>query len=479
MTERGDGHSETDLAGLASLQCEQALLGAILLHNEAIDRVGGVVQASDFSEPLHSDLFTLFAEMRREGRAITPMLVVAALGQSGRAEISPGRPVSQYIARLASAATTIVNAPDFARTIRECADRRRMRDIAGLLNAGIGEAQNPAALASQAIDQLDAIVSEQPRAQSNVTWIGDAAARSLDRMQWGMQNPGKLSGVSWGLRDLDAKTNGLQRGDLIILAGRPGMGKSGVALSGIRQSAEAGNNVLLFSLEMGDVSISDRVLSDITYADGAEIPYHSISRGAVSDAQAERLVLAAEAMRRLPVRIDQTAALSVPQMAARARRHKQKLERAGETLDLMIVDHMHLVKASERYAGNRVGEITEISGGLKALAKELDVPVLALAQLSRNVESRDDKRPMMSDLRDSGAIEQDADVIVFLYREAYYLERARCDDPEKEDARLYRMITVKNTLEAIVAKQRNGPSGTVDLFFDPACNAARNLARPA
>jgi replicative DNA helicase len=225
-------------------------------------------------------------------------------------------------------------------------------------------------------------------------------------------------------------------------------------------------------------AVADRALADCCFDDGA-IAYHDISRGRISNADAERVVLAARDFNRLSIKIDEQPALTVSQIAARARKHKQALERKGLTLDLVVVDHMHLTRASERYSGNRVNEITEISGGLKALAKELHVPVLALAQLSRNVETREDKRPMLSDLRDSGAIEQDADLIVFVYREAYYLERATSQDPAKEDQRIARLGEVANRLEAIIAKQRNGPVCTVPLFFNAASNAARNLARAA
>ena len=196
------------------------------------------------------------------------------------------------------------------------------------------------------------------------------------------------------------------------------------------------------------------------------------------DADAERVVLAAREFASLSIEIDEQPALTVSQIAARARKHAQWLERQGRTLDLVVVDHMHLVRASDRYSGNRVNEITEISAGLKALAKELNVPVVALAQLSRAVEARDDKRPMLSDLRDSGAIEQDADLILFVYREAYYLERASAD-LGKEELRIARLAEVTNRLEAIIAKQRNGPVCTVPLFFNAASNAARNFGRAA
>jgi replicative DNA helicase len=386
----------------------------------------------------------------------------------------PGCTVVEYIARLAAAATTIVNAADFAKIIREFSDRRKMDSVADTIKDCVRSFQMPPSTVSiEGVAALDEIAERYADRHTARIGVGVAAERSVTRMATAMQNRGRITGISTGLRDLDVKTNGLQRGDFIVLAGRPGMGKSGLAASCLRQS-EA--NSIYFSLEMGAESLADRILSDMIFDHNNPIPYFDIARGCLSMAAAERVADAGRSLRgSCKIEIDPQGGLTVGQIAARARKHKQRLEQQGKTLDVVCVDHMHIAKPSQRYAGNRVGELTEISGGLKAIAKELNVPVLALAQLSRQVESRDDKRPMLSDLRDSGAIEQDADVIIFLYREAYYLERARFDDAVKEDARIARLCEVQNSLEAIIAKQRNGPTGTVPIFFNAACNAARNL----
>jgi replicative DNA helicase len=226
---------------------------------------------------------------------------------------------------------------------------------------------------------------------------------------------------------------------------------------------------------MSAESVSDLMLSDACFSAHFAAPYFDMARGKVSIEQAEAVIEATRSMAALPIRIDPQGGLTVAQIAARARRHKQRLEREDKTLDLLVVDHLHIIRPSSRYSGNRVAEITEISGGLKALAKELNVPLVALAQLSRHVEGRDDKRPMLSDLRDSGSLEQDADVIIFLYRPAYYLQ-SPISDPAKDQARIARLAEVKNVLEANIAKQRNGPIGPVNLFFDSASNAARNMS---
>jgi replicative DNA helicase len=292
-----------------------------------------------------------------------------------------------------------------------------------------------------------------------------------------MQHPGELPGMTWGLRDLNEKTGGIHRGELVVLAARPSMGKTALAVTVSRLTAEAGYPGLFFSLEMIGRALADRVLADIAFDHRYPIEYSRIGKGDLSDREATRLIDAQQQLKRLDLRVGQEPALTVSQIAARARRHQQSLERAGKRLGVVIVDHMHLVRASERYKGNRTAEITEISGGLKSLAKELDVPVIALAQLSRGPETREEKRPMLSDFRDSGSIEQDADVICFLYREAYYLGRTVCAEPAKDGERLARLHQVERELEVLISKQRSGPIGTVKVFCDIGCNAIRDAAR--
>jgi replicative DNA helicase len=225
---------------------------------------------------------------------------------------------------------------------------------------------------------------------------------------------------------------------------------------------------------MGPVSLGSRAISDLLYQCHDPIPYWNIARGEISEIQAQKIVDASRDLRNLPLFIDPQPSLTVSQIAARARKHARSLERQGKTLDVVYVDHIHLIKPNDRYRGNRTAEITEISGALKALAKELNVALVGLAQLSRAVESRDDKRPTMADLRDSGSLEQDADLIVFLYREEYYLQR-QYSDPISEDRRIARLAEVRNKLELFIAKQRNGPTGSLQIFFDCVSNAARDL----
>lgn len=460
-----------------SIEAEQSLLGAIIVNPDALSRVELIIAPSDFFEPVHADLFAWLLESRNAGRPVTIGLVKAALGNFGAQEIC-GITVSEYAARLAAAATTIINAPDFARTIRDIADRRRMQATAETLQSLLAHASIDVPIleiATGAIDELDAILSSRSETSSQTVMIGDAAVASIERMQEAMQNPGRLTGLATGLRSLDDRTGGFQRGEFIVLAGRPGMGKSALAVTIARLMAGAGLNVRLNSLEMDAKGITDRALTDIAWSNCDPIAYSGIGRGHVTNAQAARLVEAARDFRGLPLKIDPQGGLTVSQIAARARKQKQTLERQRKTLDALIIDHMHIMRASDRYAGNPVREITEISGSLKALAKELDVPVIALAQLNRKVEDRDNKRPSMSDLRESGAIEQDADLIIFLFREAYYLANMICEDDGAEGKRIARLREVENRVEANIAKQRNGPVGVVNLYCDIACNVFRDL----
>jgi replicative DNA helicase len=338
--------------------------------------------------------------------------------------------------------------------------------MAETMSIGVKANQSAADIAGAGIELLDEIASQASAGSTPQVSIREANDKSLARMQHAMQNPGKLAGISWGLKEFDSKTGGLKRGEMLVLAGRPGMGKTALACCIARQTASAGEPTFFASLEMGDASLSDRILADVAYERRSPIPYYSIANGTLNDTKAERVVEAARRQREWPLTIDPAPGLTVSQIAARARRYSQALERQGRRLGLVIVDHMHIVRPSNRYSGARVNEVGEISAALKGLAKDLDVPVLALAQLSRQVESRDDKRPTMADLRDSGTIEQDADAIIFVYRDAYYLER--------ENAPVDLLLDAKDQLEVIIAKQRNGPVGTVKLFCDIACNAVRD-----
>lgn len=463
-----------DDAALGSLELEQEVLGAALVTNYAFDVIERAVSAGDFYEPLHSQLFETFANIHASHGIITPALVIASMGGDASFMVVPDTTLGQYIAKLAAFASIPRNAPAYAKQIREFSNRRKILAMAETMSLGVQSNQPAADIAGGAIELLDEIATAASAGSTPQVSIRDADDEALAAMQFGMQNGAKLPGLSCGLASLDQMTGGLKRGEMIVVAGRPGMGKSALGVCISNATAAANVPTMFFSLEMSVASLSSRGLTDLAYSRRAPIKYQDVMRGTVSDADGQRVIEAGRQRREWPLKIDPTAGLTVSQIASRARRYNQNLERQGRRLGLIIVDHLHMVRASKRYSGNRVNEVTEISGGLKSLAKDLDVPVIVLAQLNRALETREDKRPTMADLRDSGSIEQDADAIIFVYREAYHLERSTGANAEKEAARIDRLVDAKDQLEAIVAKQRNGPTGTVKLFCDIACNAIRD-----
>lgn len=455
---------------LTGVEAEQAVLGAALLAPEAVDRARQVVDTEDFHEAIHRAIWTRMCEARDAGGAVDHRLVVMAIGDSDLG----GMTVAEYVAALAHSATSVTRVADYAREVRRYADLRRVLGVVTDLSFALDQnpAAKPADLATQAIEHLDAVAAAADGALAR-TVISDAADRALaevDRVRAG----GARTGTYWGIRSLDRMTQSMQPGQLIVAAGRPGMGKTAFGLQVALNVALRGRPVHFVSLEMIDQELALRALSALVYGEAGEmITYRDISdaRG-LSDAAVARLRRARERLDGIPFEIEQQAGLTLSQIAARARRVKVAAERRGQPLGLVVIDHMGLIRPSGRYAGNRVQEVGEISGGLKVLAKELRAPVLALCQLNRGVEGREDKRPTLGDLRDSGSIEQDADVVLGLYREAYYLERKRDRTEAEED----RLLAAQNSLDVEGLKVRQGKTGTVRLHCAIGCNV---VAEPA
>jgi replicative DNA helicase len=279
-----------------------------------------------------------------------------------------------------------------------------------------------------------------------------------------------------GLDDLDKRVGGWPLGQLTVLAGRPGAGKSAVATSAMLRTAKAGNSALFFSLEMVKEQLGARMLTDLAYDHMLPIVYEDVLNRCVEPRARRRLDAAAEALAKLPVHIEEQRGLTMADVAARSRKIAAALLREGKQLRVIFIDHMMLMRSSDRYAGNRVREVGEISEGLTELAQELDVAVVALCQLNRQVETRDNKRPTLSDLRDSGEVEQNASLVIFLYRSAYYLEQTRYDEPDLEKKRQEMLEKTRNKLEFIIAKNRNVRTGVVEAFVDIGANAIRNAS---
>jgi replicative DNA helicase len=467
------GVAETPLYREApnNIEAEQALLGAILVNNDAFYRVSDFLKPGHFHEPIHRKIYEVGGELVRMGKFANPVTIKTFLPADEKiGEMT----VSQYLARLAANAVTVINASDYGRAIYELATRRALITVGeDMVNIAYDAPvdMSPGEQIEDAERRLFEL-AETGRYDGGFESFTDAVKTAIDMANAAYMRDGGLSGTATGFRDLDRRMGGLQPSDLLILAGRPGMGKSALATNIAFNVAAAyepaqqadgsfaaanGGVVGFFALEMSSEQLATRIISEQT-----EIPSSKIRRGEISEPDFEKLVACAQTMQRIPLFIDQTGGISIAQLAARARRLKRQ-----RGLDVLIVDYVQLMTGtSQRAAQNRVQEITEITTGLKALAKELNVPIIALSQLSRQVESRDDKRPQLSDLRESGSIEQDADVVMFIYREEYYLNN-REPKPGTEEYIKWEteMNETRGKAEVIIAKQRHGPTGTVQLGF--------------
>ena len=454
-----------------NIELEQALLGAILVNNEAFYRVSDFLEPRHFFEPVHQQLYEIAASLVRVGKTATPITLKTFLPSD--LDIA-GLTASQYLARLAAEATTVINASDYGRTIYDLAIRRSLI----VIGEDVVNAAYDAPVDERPQDQIEQAernlyeLAETGRYDGGFQRFAQALTTAVEMAAHAYQRDGKLSGLASGLKDLDRMMGGLQKSDLLILAGRPGMGKSSLATNIGYNVAKAweghvradgriestnGGIVGFFSLEMSAEQLATRMISEQT-----EIPSSRIRRGEIQPADFDRIAETARQMEQIPLYIDETGGLSIAQLAARARRLKRQ-----RGLDLLVIDYIQLLSGSSRRAQEgRVQEVTEITTALKALAKELNIPVLALSQLSRAVESRDDKRPQLSDLRESGSIEQDADVVMFVFREEYYLKNKE-PRPGTEEYFKWQteMEAVHGRAEVIIGKQRHGPTGTVPMQF--------------
>jgi replicative DNA helicase len=465
-----------------NIEAEQALLGAILVNNEAFYRVSDFLEPKHFLETIHQRIFELAGGLIRAGKLATPVTLKTFLPTE--LDIA-GLTVNQYLARLAAEATTIINAEDYGRTVYDLSIRRDLITIGEEMVNLAFDAPVDATPQSHIEDAERKLfeLAETGRYESGFQRFAQALTTAVDMAAHAYQRDGGLSGMATGLTDLDSKMGGLQKSDLVILAGRPGMGKTALATNIAYNVAKAfaqgdvrpdgsretvnGGVVGFFSLEMSAEQLATRIISEQT-----GIPSNKIRRGAIGESDFERIKDVSIELQSLPFYVDETGGLSIGQLAARARRLKRQ-----RGLDLLVIDYVQLLQGSTRRSSeNRVQEITEITTRLKALAKELNVPVVALSQLSRQVESREDKHPQLSDLRESGSIEQDADVVLFVYREEYYLtNKEPRPGTADHDKWLTEMDAVHGKAEVIIGKQRHGPTGTVSLQFDAEVTRFANL----
>lgn len=466
-----------------NIELEQALLGAVLTNNDAFWRVSDFLDSAHFFEPIHGQIYEIMASLIRVGKAATPATLKTFLPE----KLTPDMGMSHYLALLAREAVSVINAIDFGSHIRDLAVRRRLCDVAALTHdlARNASSDQTAATLIESVEKELFALAERNGGAGGVQPFSVALLKAVDMAGKAYQRDGHLSGTATGLRGLDKIMGGLQRSDLIILAGRPAMGKTSLATNIAYNIAAAfasqvaadgsdetvnGGRVLFFSLEMSGEQLATRILSE-----QAEVASSDIRRGAIHENQFQRIVDVSQRLNRLPLYIDDTGGMNIAQLCARARRQKRQTG-----LDLVMVDYLQLLSGSGGKAREgRVQELTEITTSLKALAKELDVPVVALSQLSRQVESRDDKRPQLADLRESGSIEQDADVVLFVYREEYYLKSR---EPKEGTAQhidwANQMEQVKGRADVIIGKQRHGPTGAVTLAFDAWLTRFSDLSKP-
>jgi replicative DNA helicase len=473
-----------------NLEAEQALLGAILINNEAHDRVSGFLEPQHFYDPLHQQIYETAAKLIAVGKQATPITLKTFFENAE--PIDAGKTVPQYLGELAAHATTIINARDYGRTVYDLATRRQLILIGeDMVNAAYDSPVDfpPKEQIEEAETRLFSL-AETGKYGQGFSNFSSALTTAIEMASNAYQREGGLSGIATGLKALDAKLGGLQASDLVIVAGRPSMGKTALAtniafnIARARGRSLAGRPELesddpahdgavvgFFSLEMSAEQLATRIMSE-----QASIPSEKIRRGMIGEPEFKRLVEASQEMATLPLFIDQTGGISIAQLAARARRLKRQ-----QGLGLIVVDYLQLLSGSSRRAAEgRVQEVSEITTSLKALAKELNVPILALSQLSRAVENREDKRPQLADLRESGSIEQDADVVMFVYREEYYIERTKPQEGTIEFQEwMAKMQLVSGKAEVIIGKQRHGPVGTVNLQFEANVTRFSDLAHDA
>ena len=478
-------HNDAGPAQMPSnLEAEQALLGALLYDNGAYERLSDRLTGGHFHEPFHQRLFTAIETHIRKGQLAEPILLADEFKRDPAFEALGGL---RYLADLVDRAPPAANAPDYARAVYDLALRRELIRIGGDITATaqqVGDSEQTARDQIESAEQRLYTLAETGETTSGLGSFSDALRGAIEMAAEAYSRDGGLAGISTGLIDLDKMLGGLHRSDLIILAARPAMGKSALAANiafhtaknyawepqpdGSRKTVNGGV-VAFFSLEMSAEQLALRLLAEVS-----GVSSDRLRKGEIDASEFGRVRDASMEIQEAPLFLDDTGGLAVGKMAARARRLKRQ-----HGLDLIVVDYLQLLTTGmSNGVDNRVQEVSMVTQSLKALAKELDVPIIALAQLSRQVENREDKRPQLADLRESGSIEQDADVVMFIYREAYYLGRTepRLDTPEhltwQEE-----MDKVNHLAEVIIGKQRHGPIGSVKLHFNGELTKFSNLAR--
>ena len=442
-----------------NLEAEQSVIGSILLTNEIFDEINTIISNKNFYDPMHQKIFSAIESLIYKGMLANP-ITLKNYFENEKDDIN----VPEYLVKITKFSTSTRQAIEYSKIIYDAYVRRELIKISEntIDIAKLNDLNNTGQSIIENSEKLLFDLAEKGSFNSSLVKFDEAMKLTIEMASNAYKNEEGIVGVPTGLRDIDEKLGGLHQSDLIIIAGRPSMGKTALATNiafnaaSKLQQNEKKSSVAFFSLEMSSEQLSTRIL-----AEQSRIKSNDIRRGRISEEQFDKFIETSKNISELPLFIDETPAISIAALSNRARRIKRIYG-----LDLVVIDYIQLMRAVNTKDG-RVQEISEITQGLKALAKELSVPVLALSQLSRAVEQRDDKKPLLSDLRESGSIEQDADVVMFVYREAYYLERKEPRPATVEHAEWQaKMNDVSNLAEVIISKQRHGPTGSVPLEFE-------------
>ena len=443
-----------------NIEAEQSVIGSILVSNEIFDEINTIVSNINFYDPMHQKIFSAIESLIYRGMLANPITL-----KNYFEEEKDDLNVPEYLVKITKFSTSSRQALEYSKIIYDMFVRRELIKISEqtIDNAKLNDLNVSGQNIIENSERLLFDLAEKGSFNSSMVKFDEAMRQTIEMASAAYKNDEGIVGVPTGLRDLDDRLGGLHQSDLIIIAGRPSMGKTAlatnIAFNAAKklQESEKKSSIAFFSLEMSSEQLSTRIL-----AEQSRIKSNDIRRGRRSDEQFDKFIETSKNIAELPLYIDETPAISIAAMSNRARRIKRLFG-----LDMIVVDYIQLMRGSINNKDGRVQEISEITQGLKAIAKELSVPVVALSQLSRAVEQRDDKKPQLADLRESGSIEQDADVVMFVYREAYYLERKEPRPATVEHAEWQaKMNEVSNLAEIIIGKQRHGPTGNIMLEFE-------------
>ncbi len=441
-------------------EAEQAVIGSILVSNEIFDEINTIISNINFYDPMHQKIFTAVESLIYKGMLANPITLKNYFENENDALNVP-----EYLVRVTKFSTSKRQATEYSKIIYDMFVRRELIKISEqtIDSAKLNDLDTNGQTIIENSERLLFDLAEKGSFNSTLVKFDEAVKQTIEMASAAFKNEEGIVGVPTGLRDLDDRLGGLHKSDLIIIAGRPSMGKTSlatnIAFNAAQKLLDSGkkSSIAFFSLEMSSEQLSTRIL-----AEQARIRSNDIRRGRISDEQFDKFIETSKNIAELPLYIDETPAISIAAMSNRARRIKRL-----NGLDMIIVDYIQLMRGTSFNKDGRVQEISQITQGLKAIAKELSIPVLALSQLSRQVEQRDDHKPLLSDLRESGSIEQDADVVMFVYRESYYLQRKEPREATVEHAEWQaKMNEVAHLAEIIIGKQRHGPIGKVTLEFE-------------